>query len=124
MERREWAILYADGSVFTNLDGPPENAPRQGVQIVYNLDPNVGLREEQTRVGFWGWRDAYGWVAFQTESGFWDYAFESGIRQITLFGRTLPESEWWALRATAVETAMNAIRSGILPRHKGIPDGP
>ena len=104
-------IVYGDGSEYTSDDGAPEEAPRQNVQIVYHLDPNVGFRDEQSRYGYWGWRKDYGWVAFQTESGFWDYMFESGIMQITLFGRTLPEAEWWALKREAGEKKMERAKA-------------
>ena len=44
---REWVIVYDGGAVFTDQDGPPELAPRTGVQVVYNRDT-----EGHSRTGF------------------------------------------------------------------------
>lgn len=38
----EWAVVYADGSIFTNEDGEPWECPRGGVQAVVEADPAVG----------------------------------------------------------------------------------
>ncbi len=40
----DWIIYYADGSSFTSADGRPEDAPRQGVQVIAQANPEVGRR--------------------------------------------------------------------------------
>jgi hypothetical protein len=37
-----WRIFYADGSTFSEEDGPPEDAPPVGVQIIVQPHPVTG----------------------------------------------------------------------------------
>lgn len=40
----EWRIYYADGSTFSSNDGPAQNAPNFGAQVVLVRDKHVGRR--------------------------------------------------------------------------------
>lgn len=109
---RHWLIAYADGTHYTDRDGPPESAPTGGVQVVYNVDESVEFTIEQSRFGYWGWRDDYGWVPFQTESGYWEYLFTVGIRKYPIFGRTLCGPAWHEAKKQAGEIATGLKKSG------------
>ena len=37
-----WAIYYGDGSIFTDEDGSPFDAPRTNVQIIVEKHPRLG----------------------------------------------------------------------------------
>ena len=37
-----WKIFYDDGSIFSNRDGNPEEAPCRGVQIITQSNERVG----------------------------------------------------------------------------------
>ena len=37
-----WKIFYDDGSVFSNKDGSPEEAPCRGIQIITQSNERVG----------------------------------------------------------------------------------
>lgn len=40
----DWIVYYANGKSFTNEDGKPEDAPRQGVLVVAVRDQMVGRK--------------------------------------------------------------------------------
>ena len=37
-----WRLYYANGSTYSNLDGPPSKAPPDGVQVIIQTDPRTG----------------------------------------------------------------------------------
>lgn len=114
-----WLIVYADGGRYTSDDGPPESAPTSGVQVVYNEDASVGFKIEKSRFGYWGWRDDYGWLGFQTESGFWEYLLTPGMRKYALFGRTLRDDAWYEIQQIAGEIATGLKKSGWWTSERG-----
>jgi len=56
-----WRIYYRDGSTYDNLNGPPEGAPRLGVQLI-----NIAT-EKEGRVTI-SEKDYYCWRA---DLGYW-----------------------------------------------------
>lgn len=108
----KWLIMYADGSVFSSDDGEPWEAPTQGVEMVYNANPSVGFKTEDSPRGFWGWRDDYGWLGFRNDAGFWDYMYQTGFQKYPIFGRTLRDEAWHEIRKLAGEKAMGLQKSG------------
>ena len=108
----EWLIVYADGSTYSSDDGPPEDAPTSGVQVVYNANASVGFKVEQSRPGYWGWVNGYGWMGYQTDSGYWDYLMPPGVMKYVLYGRILPDEDWHEIQKKAGELATGLAKSG------------
>ncbi len=95
----EWLILYADESTFSNLDGLPYEAPREGVMETFFADERTGVSVESSPIGRWGWKaDSDGlngrWFGFDDHHGFLDYLAHYPGPVIPLFGRTLHDHEW------------------------------
>lgn len=69
MSEYKWIVKYVDGSTFTNLDGPPDQAPRGGVIGIAEADEEAGRR---IRVGydFYFWLQHYG-EKNRDDLGFW-----------------------------------------------------
>ena len=74
---------------------------------------------EVSRFGYWGWRDDYGWVGFQTESGFWDYLMTPGSRVVPIFGRTLRDEEFHRTLKEAAEAITGWTKSAWDKVEKG-----
>ena len=106
----EWAVYYADGSTFTSEDGPPESAPRVGVQCVLQSDERVGYevvcRTLPSPDGFWIWQHGRWWDS--DTPGFWDYLMHSQEACVVLFGRWLPDEEYEAIVHKAIALGKSA----------------
>ena len=63
-----WRIYYGDGSVFSDADGSPEDAPAANIQIIVQDDPVVGrylLSQKDYyffREGQWYGSDLFGMI--------------------------------------------------------------
>lgn len=86
----DWVIVYDDLSTFSNLNGPPEHAPRGEVMCVAQRDPDCGYIIEQgtsyyvwlgEEYSWWGEKDERDWVMFN---------LSSKERVIVLFGYPTP----------------------------------
>jgi hypothetical protein len=66
----DWIIYYSDGSSFTSKDGPPEKAPREGVQVVVCEGEKVGKLPWHSEE-FYCWQDET-WIP-HNERGLWVY---------------------------------------------------
>lgn len=72
-----WVIVYADGSEFSNADGPPEEAPGGGVVAIAQEDELVGLAVHQQedfyafdrQWGGWYGLDYYGLAQYLARPG-------------------------------------------------------
>lgn len=89
-----WRIYYSDGSVFTDQDGTPFDAPRQDVQIIVQAKDGghelVWGRDHfyyEPRSGGWCSSDLFGAM---------DHLIRSE-RQCLLFGRWLDDDTFRAL---------------------------
>lgn len=91
-QRKEWAILYTNGTVFTNLDGGFMDAPRNGVAQVFYSSELTGVSVESSPEGVWLWRDGL-WMGSDT-FGLWDYLFHDPGPLCVLFGRTVKDEKW------------------------------
>lgn len=112
----EWAILYADGSVWRDTDGAPHEAPRVGVQRVFFRDERVGVGVEVSPVGRWGWatdrNDELGrWIGFDDYGGFYDYLSTYPRPAVVLFGRTIHPHEWEEVLRTDAERIMGVTKT-------------
>lgn len=90
--KKEWAVLYADGRVVTNLDGAFNEIPRNGVMQVFYASELTGVSVESSPEGIWLWRDGL-WMGSDT-FGLWDYLFHDEGPLCVLFGRTVKDAEW------------------------------
>lgn len=89
-----WKIYYDNGAVFTNEDGEPHQAPRQGVQIVvqekdgdYELIHGRDHFYFEPKVGGWYSSDLFGAM---------DHLLRAE-RQCLLFGRMMADADYHAL---------------------------
>lgn len=90
-----WRVYYTDGSVFTDKDGSPDDAPRSGVGVIvqershgdYELVHGKDYYYFEPVVGGWHSTDIFG--AF-------DHLLRAK-RQCLLFGRMMSDPEWGAL---------------------------
>ena len=82
----QWKIWYGDGSIFSNKDGKPEEAPSGDIQIIV-------VKDEVTIRGFLQGFDYY-WF----EGGFWSGGDIFGLYDYLLreqkvkFGRMIPNT--------------------------------
>jgi hypothetical protein len=90
--RKEWVILYADGSTFSDLDGSFMQAPRNGVMQVFYASELTGVSVESSQEGYWLWRDGV-WMGSDV-FGYHDYMFHDPGPLCVLFGRTRKDEVW------------------------------
>lgn len=97
--RESFAIYYADGTKYTNEDGPPERAPKTGVLAVahFNLD---NRREIATSKDFYWYepdpifKDEKGGTFYGGDiAGFYQYMFRPGWRCV-YFGVIVHDVIW------------------------------
>lgn len=88
----KFKIYYADGSVY---QGDPYAAPALGVLVIVERDPDSGRRLVAEKDYFvWDGKNARWWAV--DEMGMHDYLIQPGPRRV-LFGRTVPNEEWYAV---------------------------
>lgn len=63
----QWKVHYDDGSTYSDLDGSPETAPGDGVQVIIQLSRDHGF--DIIRGGNQGRRDDFYW--WDADSGAW-----------------------------------------------------
>jgi len=94
----KWKIYYEEGPEYSSLDGPPEMAPKRGVQAVICADKDHGHRVERANDFYvWWYGDWRGVDIF----GLWDYLSQPG-NKIVLFGRLIPYEEYRTILAKAM----------------------
>jgi hypothetical protein len=101
----EWIVYYADGSSFTNEDGTPENAPRDGVQCVAIANENFGKvlwhGGTSENFAFYCWHDTE-WVPHDM-LGLMTYLGQPGATKIVLRGYAIPVAAFRTIYYAAVE---------------------
>lgn len=91
----EWALFYADGTFFSDLDGDPSKAPREFVQLAVWRDEGTGWNYEQSDIGYWVWREDLGhFLGIQNEAGWQSYLRSYNGYPLTVFGWTLSDTEF------------------------------
>ena len=119
----DWVIWYADGSSFTSQDGPPEAAPRVGVQVVCMRDDRVGFipwfndhfycwQKDTAGVGYWTPHDYDGMTHYM----------DTVTPAIRLRGYTIPDSDFQEIYARAIADSRMPPRSGRDVREKAPPN--
>lgn len=96
-----WKIYYTDGSVFSNEDGEPWDAPRTGVQIVVVPDDELGRRCIDKEDYVCWHDDAQTWVGHDL-SGLFQYLDAPGCIKVVLRGYYLPRSKWMEIHKRAI----------------------
>jgi hypothetical protein len=94
VESVRFKIWYDDGGTYTDEDGPPELAPKRGVQAISQSDPHCG-RTLCRADDFYVYQNYDGIRSFQgvDQFGLHDYLIESGYK-LVLFGRTIGNQEY------------------------------
>lgn len=82
-----WVIWYDDGTSWSDEDGPPEGAPRRGVEAIAMTDPDTGRSIDWGRDWYWlsdaGWLsgDCYGVLDFLMLKGLIRYDADRALWQ-------------------------------------------
>lgn len=87
-----WKIYYGDDTEYTNVDGPPELAPKRNVQIIGVSDYHTGHRLEREN-DYYVWAPERGGWRGCDQFGLYDYLIDPGFK-IVLFGRMLNNAEF------------------------------
>ena len=82
-EFADWVIYYADGSSYSSLDGPPEDAPRMYVQCIAIADISCG-HYTLAEFNFYCWHGDE-WIPHDT-GGLLQYLAAPGKEKIVLQG--------------------------------------
>jgi len=115
----KYKLFYADGSVYTDEDGPPENAPARGVMVAVQADDTVGL-ELVKGSDYYVYRpDGGGWFGVDI-FGLWDYLLDPGLK-VVKFGRTINNKEYSDIIKQAMEDDYLPDKSGWLGRRERRP---
>lgn len=114
-----WVIWYADGSSFTDLDGPPEAAPRTDVLCVAAYSADHG-RMIWHGTDYYIWENQWDgeWVSVDRE-GLSDYFDRPGREKIRLRGRHIPPGVFWSIYEKANQDPRLPPRSSYDPRERG-----
>lgn len=96
----EWIIFYDDESSFSSVDGPPSEAPRDGVQCIAVVDRGCGhyiLSEQDWYC--WHFEDdcwvPHGWA------GMLQYLRKPGVLKIVLEGYAIKGERHYKQRSKA-----------------------
>lgn len=94
----QWVIFYEDGSSFSDLDGPPELAPRMYVQCIAIADISCG-HYTIAEMNFYAWHEDQ-WVPHDI-SGLLQYLAAPGKEKIVLQGYWIDRKVFSRLRSAA-----------------------
>lgn len=122
-----WRIYYDNGSTYSDEDGPVEHAPCNGVMVVVQLDPTVGI-ERLYYKHFYVWSHEFGrWLGLGDQRapgdghwGLFDYLARPGWCKVTA-GRTVPYDVFAAILDRAQRDPAFQAKSAILPTEEGAP---
>ena len=109
----KWIVYYDNGSSFTDEDGPPETAPRDGVQAVGIADIGVGKLLWHS-FDFYCWLDGE-WVP-RSERGIFDYLRQPGKEKIVLQARATSVRNFLSVYDQAVADPRLPFKTGLDPK--------
>ncbi len=105
MASLNWIIYYADGSTYSNNDGPPENAPRDYCEVIMQDEPRLGGRDiisgAGTVYGYFCWHGDR-WI-IHDDSGLRQYNDLFGDKAIVLSGFYIEDEKFWEIHQKAVD---------------------
>lgn len=100
-----WVIYYADGSTYSNEDGPPENAPRDYCEVIMQDEPFRNQRDIISGAGtvyqYFCWHGDR-WV-IHDDSGLRQYKQLFGDKAIVLNGFYIEDEKFWAIHNKALD---------------------
>ena len=91
-----WRIYYGDRTTFSDLEGPPENAPCTNVTVIAYYDADN--RRRLCHGNDYYWFDAY-WHGGDL-FGLWDYLARPGAK-VVKFGRSIGDLAWRKIMSKA-----------------------
>ncbi len=114
----DWVIWYHDGNSFSSDDGPPQQAWRDGVQVVAVADRIYGRL-------LWHGFDAYCW-----QDGTWVPHSQTGIEQyhrfwdngVVLNGFAISDEAFRAIFMRAIEDQRLSAKTDISPDEHPLPN--
>ncbi len=87
-----WRIYYDDGSVFTDADGSPYDAPRTGVQAIAQPNETVGWYILTSADAFYWEEEREGWNKAD-EYTKWDHLIRAKY-PLLVFGRMMATPDY------------------------------
>lgn len=112
---REWRIYYDDGTVFTNEDGTPWEAPRTGVQVIAQPNPTVGWYILHSADSYYWEEDREGWSKAD-EYTKWDHLVRA-YTPLLIFGRQISD-ESYRIILKKVRKDLPTPKTGNLPSER------
>jgi len=106
----QWCIYYGDGGIFDNTNGSPEDAPALNVQVVAQVNDEMGRQYivhrdyyvfDAAGDGAWAGVDLF---------GLWDYMSTPGFK-IVKFGRVIHLSEYRRIVGIALRDDALPVKS-------------
>ena len=93
----KWAIYYSDRSIFTSDDGEPWDAPRLGVQVIFEAHSHNVTEKYSTCncMDYFYYEEAAGGFSSTDQFGFYDHLIRER-NPCPFFGRMLSNKEWKA----------------------------
>lgn len=117
-----WEIFYGDGSMFSDEDGSPEDAPTRNVQCIVCADSLHGW-VIVSREDFFVWWPEHGeWMGVD-KFGLYDYLIEGG-RRVVKFGRTLPTADFQKIHERAARSKRGMFDRKKQRRYPDMPHEP
>ena len=110
-----WKIFYLDGT-YSNKDGPPEFAPKLGVQAIILPDFRVGRRIERSE-DFYIWSPKNGGWRGANHFRLSQYLYEPGFK-LVLFGETLTDDDYAIVLNRAMNDPELPPKSGRRPEER------
>lgn len=102
-----WKIYYSDGTTYSDLDGPPEQAPALDVQVIVQLD-DTGGRYNQMGSDYYIWREDRWWGV--DIFGLFDWLIHNSSVK---FGRTVDNEKYRMMFQMAENDPDFPVRSGF-----------
>lgn len=93
-EQIQWRVFYTDGATFSNLDGNPYEAPKEGIQVILKVDPDVGRFMLAGRDYYWFDHLRQEWFGGDM-AGFYQHLRQHGPSCV-LFGTYVTHREYQA----------------------------
>jgi hypothetical protein len=116
----QWKLFYADGSTYSDADGPPDLAPGRGVQVAIQANIEIG-REILHGHDYYYWRDGQWWGNDDKSSyALWDYLSEPGLK-VVKFGRIMRREDFFVICKRAMDDPYLPVKTARLPRERPEP---
>lgn len=88
----KWRIYYTDGTTFSNKDGNPYDAPKEGVQVILKTEPDVGRFMIAMKDYYWFDHQRQEWFGGDM-AGFYQHLRQPGPSCVT-FGTFVTHREY------------------------------